>query len=273
MRITWDARQGLSRPNHPMTDPKAQIAAQERLEVERSAEEARKTVVKPILDIDRYLNPPANTIYPLEYAFYLLGDVTGKTVLDFGCGSGENLVPLARRGARTLGMDISPDLVALARKRLADAGLAASVDVRSAYESRLPDKSLDVIFCISLVHHLQIPLVREEMRRILVPNGSIILSEPIRFSNGYARLRSLLPAHEDVSDFEHPLTRAELEDLLEGFEAHGVRYFRLPMVPLVLRTMRSRNRAAWRLSNWTLQKWPFMERYATCVVMKLTNRR
>jgi SAM-dependent methyltransferase len=255
-----------------MSNSKVQIAEQEQSEIERSAAEARKTVVNPISDVERYLAPPADTIYPLEYAFHLLGDVAGKTVLDFGCGSGENLVPLVRRGARTVGLDISPDLIALAQKRLADAGLEASLAVRSAYETGLPDKSVDVIFCIALVHHLQIPIVCEEMRRILAPHGTVILNEPIRFSTGYARLRSLLPAHEDISDFEHPLTRPELDELLQGFVAQGVRLFRLPIVPLVRRTFRSQTRVPWRISNWALQNWPFLERYATCVVMKLQSR-
>ncbi len=36
--------------------------------------------------IERYRNPPAETVYPLEYAYYLLGDIEGKTIVDYGCG-------------------------------------------------------------------------------------------------------------------------------------------------------------------------------------------
>jgi hypothetical protein len=50
----------------------------DRAEVERSASEARRIVLGQS-DIDRYLNPPANTPFGLEYAFHLLGDVRGKT--------------------------------------------------------------------------------------------------------------------------------------------------------------------------------------------------
>ena len=41
----------------------------------------------------------------LNEAYDLLGDVRGKAVLDLGCGTGENLVPLARRGAHVTGID------------------------------------------------------------------------------------------------------------------------------------------------------------------------
>src|SRR6202046_1336618 len=108
----------------------SRLSERDRAEIERSAEEARKTVLKEVdrSQIDRYLNPPRDTPFALEYAFYLLGDVRGKTVLDFGCGTGENAVPLVKLGARVIGMDISPDLIALARKRLSDANLEARLE-------------------------------------------------------------------------------------------------------------------------------------------------
>ena len=75
----------------------------------------------------------------------MLGDFRSKTVLDFGCGTGENAVPLVKR-TRVTGMDITPDLIALARKRLRDANLEAWLEVGSAYDTGLPDESVDVNF-------------------------------------------------------------------------------------------------------------------------------
>ena len=132
------------------------LSERDRIEVERSAAEARATVLTPV-DVDRYLNPPADTPYGLEYAFYVLGDVRGKSVLDLGCGSGESLVPLVKRGARVIGIDISPDLVALARERLNSYGLSAVLQEGSAYATGLPNESVDVVFCMALLHHLELP--------------------------------------------------------------------------------------------------------------------
>jgi SAM-dependent methyltransferase len=100
--------------------------------------------------VERYLNPPSDTAFPLEYAFWLLGDVRGKTVLDFGCGAGENIVPLVERGARVIGIDISPELLALARQRLALARLEATIQVGSAYETGLQDASVGchILHCL-----------------------------------------------------------------------------------------------------------------------------
>lgn len=249
----------------------SQLSERDRAEIQRSAEEARKIVFKGIdrTQIDRYMNPPRDTPFALEYAFHLLGDIRGKTVLDFGCGTGENIIPLVERGARVTGMDISPDLIALARKRLNDASLEARLKIGSAYDTGFPDESVDVIFCIALIHHLDIARVVEEMLRILAKDGVVVLQEPIRFSRGYAFLRSLLPAHEDISEFEHPLTREELDALTGRFEVREPRYFRLPVVPLVCRVLPPVRSAAWRVDRWIIRNWPATARYATIVTMKL----
>src|SRR3954468_18056155 len=95
----------------------------ERAEVERSAVEARLTPEQSLRisarNLARYDRPLADTPYPLEYSYHLLGDVRGLRIVDYGCGSGANSVLLANRGAHVYGVDISPDLVTLASRRLA----------------------------------------------------------------------------------------------------------------------------------------------------------
>jgi SAM-dependent methyltransferase len=249
------------------------LAQRDRAEIRRSAEEAKNVVLWPS-QVERYLNPPRNTAYPLEYAFHLLGDARGKNVLDLGCGTGENIVPLAKRGARVIGMDISPHLVSLAQQRLKTAGIEATLRVGSAYETGLPDKSVDLIFCVALIHHLDIVELRNEIHRILGVNGVVILSEPIRFSPTYSRLRNLLPAREDISEFEHPLTESELATFTESFRQEGIRFFRLPFLPLLARAIPAsvfdkQEPQLWKLDHRILNRFPAVERYATNVTMRL----
>ena len=125
----------------------------EQNEIERSAARAAQIVLRPV-NLDRYFNPHSDTTHPLEYAYYLLGDVRGKAVLDFGCGSGENLIALVRRGAQVIGIDISPELIELAKQRMQQAQTNADLRLASAYKTGLPDHSVDVIFCVALIHHL-----------------------------------------------------------------------------------------------------------------------
>jgi SAM-dependent methyltransferase len=66
----------------------------------------------------------------------LLGDLDGKTVLDAGCGQGFLARILAARGARVVGIDLSPRLIALAREQ----DPAGTITYRVADLSRpLPD--------------------------------------------------------------------------------------------------------------------------------------
>jgi SAM-dependent methyltransferase len=197
-------------------------------------------------------------------------------VLDLGCGQGENTVALVARGAHVRALDISPELVEIAQQRLREQdptqATGAEFAVGSAYETGLPPESVDVVFCMSLIHHLNIGRVRDEMWRILRPGGMVILKEPVRFSILYGRLRGLLPTHEDISDYEHPLTREELALMTERFQVEGMRFFRLPFVPLFSRILPATTNAAWKASGWVLRIIPFFERYATSVVVRLRKK-
>ena len=94
----------------------------EQAEIRRSAAEAESADVSTLIasedNVARYVNPPADTLFHLEYAFHLLGDVTGQQVLEYGSGWGENTIILARLGAEVHALDISPELIAINRRRM-----------------------------------------------------------------------------------------------------------------------------------------------------------
>jgi 2-polyprenyl-3-methyl-5-hydroxy-6-metoxy-1,4-benzoquinol methylase len=239
-------------------------------EIARSASEARKTVLRNV-NLERYQAPPADTCYPLEYAFHLLGNVHGKLVLDLGCGSGEETIPLRQRGARVIGIDLSPDLLEVAHRRLQKYGLDADLRVRSAYDTQLPDGSVDVIFCIALLHHLEISRVKREMLRILKPDGFLIVQEPIRLSWSMKQLRRFFPKGEDVSDGEYPLNVQQLQEIVEGLELVASRNFRTPFVPLLLKAFHapSAQRKIWSRDAWILRHFPALQHFSTVRVMAL----
>lgn len=243
-------------------------------EITRGASEASKIRLQDV-DLARYQNPPADTCHSLEYAFYLLGDVKDKLVLDLGCGSGEELVPLRRRAARVIGLDISPDLIAIAEERLRKDGIDAELRVASAYETHLPGESVDVVFCMSILHHLQLERVKQEIRRILKPDGLFIVKEPIRFSWTMKQLRRLFPPREDVSEFEYPLSSRQVNALVEGFEVLASRSFRSPLQPLFTRMVKvpflQKVIRSW--DAWVLRHFSVLAHFATVRVMALRPQR
>jgi SAM-dependent methyltransferase len=143
--------------------------------------------------------------------------------------------------------------------------------VASAYNTELPDESIDVIFCMALLHHLEVARAKNEMLRILKPNGLLIVQEPIRLSWSMKQLRRLFSKGEDVSDGEYPLNSQQLQELIAGFELLASRNFRTPLVPILLRAFHgpSAEHKIWSRDAWILQHFTFLEHFATVRVMAL----
>ena len=259
---------------------KQSIAEWERFEIERSSAEARRREDEQlrIADeiIDRYVCPSEASPFPLEYAYSLLGQLSDHTVLDYGCGAGENSVLLASRGARVIGIDISPDLLELARRRLALHGLGGSAEFRvaSAHELPLDDHSVDIVFGMAILHHLELDTSAKEVHRVLRNGGRAIFLEPVRNSKFMRFVRSMIPyTQPDVSPYERPLTDSELERYGSLFTSYRCRAFHLPFVNLadVLALSESVRFAATRFDGRLLNRLPFLRFYATIRVYEMTK--
>jgi ubiquinone/menaquinone biosynthesis C-methylase UbiE len=252
----------------------------ERAEIARSSVEATLTADEGLRvsqpTFDRYANPPRDTAYPLEYAYHQLGDVAGQRIVDFGCGSGANSVLLANRGAHVWGIDISEDLLRLARRRLAVSGRegGATFIAGSAHDMPFPDNSIDVVFGIAILHHLDLDLVSREVRRVLKPGGRAIFQEPVRNSAVVRFVRSLIPYRApDISPYERPLTDAELKRFAAGFRKWSVRAFALPHVQVgqLLPGVKNHWRTLYEMDKKVLRRAPWLARYASIRVISLTK--
>ncbi|HEX8355406.1 MAG TPA: class I SAM-dependent methyltransferase [Pyrinomonadaceae bacterium] len=252
----------------------------EHAEVERSAAEASHIDVNALVidksQLARYLDPPADTVYPLEYSYHLLGDVRGKTVLEYGCGDGANTVMLALRGADVKALDISPDLIEVARRRLAANRVEGSVEfiVGSAHDLPLPDESVDVVFGMAILHHLDLSLSAREVRRVLRKGGRAIFQEPVRNSKFIKLVRGLIPYQSpDVSPFERPLTDEELLNYGRDFSSYRTKAFTFPTTNLVslLPPLRKAEHAFFRWDAAVLQRLPKLSHYATIRVIEVVK--
>ena len=153
----------------------------EEAEIRRSAIEALRCTgpLTPNPDqLVRYSNPPEDTAFSLEYCFHLLGDLRGKEVLDYGCGAGKNTLLLASLGARVVAVDLSPDLLKIAKERLRISNLKAEFHAASCYDTGLPPCSVDILFCINVLHHLETERARAEILRVLKPGGVLFFTVP-----------------------------------------------------------------------------------------------
>ncbi len=107
-----------------------------------------------------------------------LGNVTGKRVLDMGCGHGMAAVVLARRGANVTACDLSPGYVTEARQRAAANEAIIDFAVADGQLLPFPASTFDVIWGHAILHHLDVPTASREVRRILRPGGIAVFCEP-----------------------------------------------------------------------------------------------
>lgn len=197
-------------------------------------------------------------------------------MLDFGCGSGENTLLLAKRAAKVVAFDISTALIMLAQQRLEVNNIKGDVNfiASSAHDLSLADDSVDIVFGIAILHHLQLSLVAREVRRVLKKGGRAIFQEPLRNSKVIAKVRKMIPYQApDVSPFERPLTDTELEEFASGFSDYKSRAFLLPYVSLarILPAARNLVHPLYRLDGRVLKKLPSLDYYATVRVIEVVK--
>ena len=109
-----------------------------------------------------------------ESSLGTLGEVAGLDVVELGCGTAYVSAWLARRGARPVGVDVTPAQLATARRLQAEHGLDFPLVEASAEAVPLPDASFDLavseygasIWCNP---HRWLP----EAHRLLRPGGRL----------------------------------------------------------------------------------------------------
>jgi len=251
----------------------------ERAEIERSALQAdltgRVKRTSPAV-IARYAAPPRDTAYALEYALHLLGDASGQRVLDLGCGDGEFTPLLASHGARVVGLDISQHLLALTRAQIELDGFAGTVVplCGSAHVIPLQSDSVDVVFGMAVLHHLDLDLAAREVHRVLRPGGRAIFKEPVRNSRVISAVRAMIPYRQpDVSPVERPLRIEEIHRFASLFRSFAAREFELPFVSLltVLGAPAGVLRKAYQIDRRLLQKVAFLRPYGSVVVFEVVK--
>ena len=251
------------------------LEERERSEIFRSACDAAQSTIPllaPAEEIARYRDSSETTVFPVEYAFHLLGDVREKTVLEYGCGGGKYTVALADRCARVIAFDISPELLALTRKRV-EANKCEGVQLLlgSAHSLPFPDESIDVIFGMAILHHLDLEIASRELQRVMRKGGRAIFKEPLRNSKLYAWLRQFLPRRANTSPFERPFTDQEIKGFAQPYTYRG-RTFQLPLsrIAHVLRNESAMTLSAY-VDTYLLRMFPSLTYYAAVRVFEIVK--
>jgi SAM-dependent methyltransferase len=165
--------------------------------------------------------------------FRLLPDVTGKTLVDIGCGMGTFTVEAARHGAHGIGVDPAVEAVRAAMRVAAAEGVSRVGGARADFIQAdaallpLPDASCDIVLAADMTEHLDddtLARIFAEARRALRPGGSIVIYTPEQ-SHLFERLKDSGVMTQDPSHIGIR-SAAELSTALRaaGFDVRPVRY-------------------------------------------------
>jgi ubiquinone biosynthesis O-methyltransferase len=173
-------------------------------------------------------SPLGSTTEALEQGvvFDLAGPLSGKRVLDVGCGDGTYTLGAAERGAQVVGIDTSSEMVAASKRRASEKNV--NIELLIADVTKLPFAAarFDVVLAVTVLCFVaDVNIAVRELVRVLVPGGRVVRGELGRRSTwaAWRRLRGWLGSRAwRAATFR---TAAELRTLVEqaGLSVEQVR--------------------------------------------------
>jgi SAM-dependent methyltransferase len=164
-------------------------------------------------------------------------------ILDAGCGSGRNMIDLARYGEVT-GVELSETSVDLARARATGEVVAGSV-----LDMPFPDDSFELAVSLDVIEHLEDDLAAlRELRRTVTAGGALLLTVP-----AYQWLWS---GHDEINHHHRRYTRRSLQRVAEqaGWRQVRTTYFNSLLLPVAI-VLRVLERVNTKTTESSLDLW------------------
>jgi len=223
--------------------------------------------------LEKARNPSPRPLDYWEYAFYLLGNIKDKDVLDVGCGGGWISRLLALKGASVTSFDLSLEGCITTRKKLRESGLRGDrLSVMDAHSIAFRESSFDAVFITGVLHHLNIAKTAREIHRVLKRGGRFVCYEPLKYGPIMWFLRQIWlklngMKEYETTEHEEAITVGDFAPFEQIFKTGFVRTFNF-----VAKTNRLRHRFGplavslrW-IDYLLLSAIPYFRRYCTSVV-------
>jgi 2-polyprenyl-6-hydroxyphenyl methylase/3-demethylubiquinone-9 3-methyltransferase len=131
---------------------------------------------------------PLHDLNPLRVGYIdACAGLSGKRVLDVGCGGGLLTEAMARRGAQVTGIDVADASLKVAKLHLHESGLKVDYQriTAEAFAERHP-QSFDVVTCMEMLEHVPDPTsIVRACATLVKPGGHVLFSTINRNPKSY----------------------------------------------------------------------------------------
>jgi len=112
----------------------------------------------------------------MKYSLETLQPEENDTILEVGCGSGENTEIITRKGAEVTAMEVSKDEIVDARKRVGD---KANFILCDAQHMPFRSKSFHKVLCLSVLEHIpEDSKAVSEIKKVMDESGFGVIGVP-----------------------------------------------------------------------------------------------
>lgn len=148
--------------------------------------------------------------------FEMVPDLSGKKILELGCGPGIHSTEYVKRGAELHGLDLSDEMIRLAKETCPEGTFVQG----SAYELPYEDESFDFVISSFLFCHLsEQDKVVKEVKRVLKKGGECIISltHPMVYMYRNAPSNSMTATNSYFEKGEFSFRIVGNETMFDGF--------------------------------------------------------
>lgn len=182
-----------------------------------------------------------------DYLRVLCTELGRPAVVDFGCGTGRQLIDLAPAVARGIGLDLSPNMIARARRNAAQSGVSDTLEFLVGDTAAVDAESLGqfdlALFVGSLEHAPDQTAQLSAAAGLLQPRGRLVVFMPHPRNPGVAWARRFGPA------LDVPLRHLSPRGLRALAAAAGLRLESVRGLPY---------RASGPVAASALRRWPLL---------------
>ncbi len=166
-----------------------------------------------MIDAEKYFE--SSTCPENRYLLSKMGDIKNASILELGCGAGENSIYFSLKGANPVASDYSEGMLRVARKLAVKYKVKLETRVIDAMNIPYPDNRFDFVYAANTLHHVDFYRCTKEIYRVLKPRGKMLSWDPLKHNSLINIYRKM--ATKVRTEDEQPLDIRMTAELSEYF--------------------------------------------------------